>query len=304
MSVPFRFTVGPGKQEFWMHRAIVAQQSPVLDRLVNGGFKEAQDLHAELEDVDEKTFYFFWQFAYTGDYGESYTTQEQPVQGPRSGRQNPSVEVSQPEAGTAWSTESSWMKFKDAANYANRPMLFPKLRTRYSNSLYTRNLFTSHARLYVFADCYQVSQLADVAFYRLGEALVVHGLKDNIRKGDVVNLLRYCFEEDTPEKLRDLMMLYVESKIQSLIKSTEFCSFLEDHGELSTALIRTLAGLSVSSPPSASSASSTSFTPSAIVVETVPEAETVGRHVGGIRLRSMRIGELLRRLRLILLARH
>lgn len=76
MSVPFRFVVGPIKREFWMHRAIVAAQSPVLDRLVNGEFREAKDLHAELESVDEKTFYFFWQYAYGGDYGDI-----EPIQG-------------------------------------------------------------------------------------------------------------------------------------------------------------------------------------------------------------------------------
>ncbi|KAK5651694.1 hypothetical protein OQA88_11760 [Cercophora sp. LCS_1] len=75
LSEPFRFTIGPEKRVFTMHSALVASQSPALDRLVNGAFKEAREGNAELEDVDEETFIRFMYFAYTGRYGD---VQERP----------------------------------------------------------------------------------------------------------------------------------------------------------------------------------------------------------------------------------
>jgi hypothetical protein len=46
-------------------------QSPALDRLVNGEFKEAQCKESQLEDVEEETFIRFIEYAYTGKYGNS-----------------------------------------------------------------------------------------------------------------------------------------------------------------------------------------------------------------------------------------
>lgn len=273
MSVPFRFSVGPDKQEFWMHRALVAQQSPVLDRLVNGDFKEAQDLHAELEYVDQKTFHYFWQYAYNGDYGESYTKEELSAQGKIHSDTHPPPcpgeslkEILTWEAELEfisllyipgfgvppkyWNSKTPWKKFTDAVRYFNPPEAvplkpLPNSQTINRNRVYTRSLFISHARLYVFADYYQVPKLADISFYRLGDALVNHDLTNNMRVEDAVELLRYCFDDPKPEKLRDIMMLYAVSKIESLIENAEFCKFLEDHGELSTACIRAMVNESV-----------------------------------------------------------
>lgn len=51
-----------------MHSALLAAQSPVLDSLVNGGMKEAKELTATWEHVQEHTFVHFSQFAYSGDF--------------------------------------------------------------------------------------------------------------------------------------------------------------------------------------------------------------------------------------------
>ena len=66
-SHPFRFTIGPEKQEFWVHSAVISRLSPVLNVLINGTFKEGRNLHAELETVDPDTFSSFLRYAYAGD---------------------------------------------------------------------------------------------------------------------------------------------------------------------------------------------------------------------------------------------
>ncbi|KAK5651163.1 hypothetical protein OQA88_13210 [Cercophora sp. LCS_1] len=70
-SKPFLFTIGPNKREFTMPSVLVAAQSPALERLVNGEFKEAQDQHSHLQDIDEETFVRFIEYAYTGKYGDT-----------------------------------------------------------------------------------------------------------------------------------------------------------------------------------------------------------------------------------------
>lgn len=64
----FRFLIGPDKQEFTIHSALVAHQSPVLKALVYGRFKEAMDCSVEWDEIDERTFVSFWQYVYTGEY--------------------------------------------------------------------------------------------------------------------------------------------------------------------------------------------------------------------------------------------
>ncbi|KAI6438370.1 hypothetical protein MCOR17_011960, partial [Pyricularia oryzae] len=67
-SAPFRFIVGPERQNFTIHSYLISEQSPVLKALVEGGFKEATERSVEWDDVNEQTFVSFWQFVYSGDY--------------------------------------------------------------------------------------------------------------------------------------------------------------------------------------------------------------------------------------------
>ncbi|KAK0646776.1 hypothetical protein B0T16DRAFT_458660 [Cercophora newfieldiana] len=52
-SKVFTFTVEVKKRKFTIHSALVANWSRFMDRLVNGGFKEAAESHATLESDKE-----------------------------------------------------------------------------------------------------------------------------------------------------------------------------------------------------------------------------------------------------------
>ncbi|KAK4076948.1 uncharacterized protein Triagg1_3915 [Trichoderma aggressivum f. europaeum] len=67
-SKPFNFVVGPKKKQFTMHEAAITRLSKTLDKLLNGGMKESQEHCVCWEDIDEKTFLRFGEWAYTGDY--------------------------------------------------------------------------------------------------------------------------------------------------------------------------------------------------------------------------------------------
>ncbi|KAL5085713.1 hypothetical protein Trisim1_010059 [Trichoderma cf. simile WF8] len=67
-SKPFKFIVGPEKKRFIMHEAAITRLSKTLDKLLNGGMKESKEHCVCWEDIDEKTFLRFGEWAYTGDY--------------------------------------------------------------------------------------------------------------------------------------------------------------------------------------------------------------------------------------------
>lgn len=67
-SKVFKFVVGPNKQEFNVHEAVLSRLSKPLRVLLDGPFKEARELRVEWPEVDESTFVRFVEWAYTGTY--------------------------------------------------------------------------------------------------------------------------------------------------------------------------------------------------------------------------------------------
>lgn len=51
-----------------VHRGLVASVSKPLERLINESTTEAQNDEVILKDVDQTTFAYFCQWAYTGSY--------------------------------------------------------------------------------------------------------------------------------------------------------------------------------------------------------------------------------------------
>ncbi|KAK3934239.1 hypothetical protein QBC46DRAFT_359169 [Diplogelasinospora grovesii] len=273
-SKTFRFSIGMQKREFAMHSALVSAQCPALSRLVNGEFKEARDFHAELESVNEETFILFAQYAYTGDYNSEMS--KGLLEGPRKEARSFIVEDSKMELTQAspeledvmpvleeapaepvqewvsWSVSSkkkrcSKCKRPHEEDTTRRDKLWGEFKNACSSDLPPRmdwpvakscsgNVFLSHARLYVFADCYGISGLMDLSFYKLGKALVDIEV-DSDKVADVVDVLQYCYDELTPPKLRSLLVLYAACKVETLWKSTKFRELLARQSELSTALI-------------------------------------------------------------------
>ncbi|KAK3942607.1 hypothetical protein QBC46DRAFT_308858 [Diplogelasinospora grovesii] len=253
-SKPIRFSVGSQGRDFTMHSALVAHQSPVLERLTNGPFREAHEAHVTWDHVDERTFVRFSQFAYTGDYDGGQNLHATHAEDPASidfDDQGSSILQSgkkkKPKK-SAWSVmerpspilskrDQLWEEFKSTctcpASYdsqARAAKEAPEDKT---------DFFLSHARLYVFAQCYGVSGLETLALYRLQQSLATFELRDE-RVGDIVELLRYCYEDAVPDQLRSLVVLYVACNVKKLWESSEFQELLKTHSELSTPLIGTL----------------------------------------------------------------
>lgn len=250
-----------------MHSALVMTQSPALDRLVNGKFKEARDFYAELESVNEETFILFAQYAYTGDY-ESEMCKKLPEAPREEARSSitedygietapicveavPDHPVESTQSLDSWGFTSKkkcskcrrsyeevttrrdklWREFKNACSAD-----FPARKDWPGGKSCTDNVFLSHARLYIFADYYGISGLIDSSFHKLGKALMDIEL-DGDRVENVIDVLQYCYDELAPPKLRSFLVLYAACKIETLWKSTRFRELLARRSELSTALI-------------------------------------------------------------------
>ncbi|KAL7920766.1 hypothetical protein ACQKWADRAFT_297261 [Trichoderma austrokoningii] len=261
-SPPFRFLVGPNKREFTIYSALFAHQSPVFEKMVNGSFSEATEKCVEWKSVDEDTFVCFWQYAHTGRYtaappvigrrpkSESKATTEpqppsplSPPPIPRAGFAVAKKDKTPPKVLTK--REIQWNEFtnhRPSVNFgAFRSTSFfgPCARSNYAHENYTNN-FLLHARVYVFAECYGITELMDLSLNELHGTLLRFTLyKERIT--DVVALLRYCYESQVPEPLRELVALYAACKLDKLWQSEEFHALVETYGEPS----KTLFGLIV-----------------------------------------------------------
>ncbi|KAL5903066.1 hypothetical protein ACKVV7_011374 [Pyricularia oryzae] len=96
-----------------------------------------------------------------------------------------------------------------------------------------------HARVYVLGDRYDITRLMDLSFNKLHHALVEYDLSEHKLDG-IVKLLRFCYAEAVPEKLRQLVVHYVSCNAEMLWKSEEFQELLEDYGNLGRAVIGSL----------------------------------------------------------------
>ena len=109
----------------------------------------------------------------------------------------------------------------------------PPLPNQSSEEDYT-DVFLSHARLYVFADKYDIQALKDLALDELHATLKIYDLYPT-RTGDITELLRYAYanSSDSPEgveDLRTLIMQYVSYEMDTLIDDEGFKDLMIENG--------------------------------------------------------------------------
>jgi len=103
------------------------------------------------------------------------------------------------------------------------------------------NLFLAHARMYVFADRYDIPHLAEYALHEVRRILASSILKEEQIEG-VVKLMQYSYSNtldlpDLPDSLRKLVTHYAACVVEYLYEQKSFQSLLEEHGTLSKDLV-------------------------------------------------------------------
>ncbi|KAK0645423.1 hypothetical protein B0T16DRAFT_411146 [Cercophora newfieldiana] len=275
-SKPFRFTIGPEKQEFTIHSALVAAQSPAFDRLVNSEFKEAQDFHVELDNVEEDTFVRFVQFAYTGQYCEpdldvvAGASNATPcgeaglaIEEAAIATTDPSEELPQaepaPEQETLVEERSrpilTKKKKKGKKNTSDVPV-FQILNEKFAGRVSelseekrnvpegvlfkenpTTNPFVTHARVFVFADYWGISKLKDISLRKLAKALEGAAVKKSATRDRIVALMQYCCDEALPEELLSLITLFAAANLPALWISGRFRELFGENKKLSVSVV-------------------------------------------------------------------
>ena len=133
-----------------------------------------------------------------------------------------------------------WENFKSKAYATSKPAFQPR-KNRESCEDYTE-VFLCHARLYVFANKYNVGPLRELSLHKLQRTLAEFTLYEE-RIGDIVNLLRYSYvntagRSESVDDLRLLVVHYSACVVEDLSQSDEFQLLLEEVGSLARDLVK------------------------------------------------------------------
>jgi hypothetical protein len=269
----FKFIVGDKQTVFNLHADIIAKQSKALDVLINGPMSEALVGGVTFDDVDEGTFERFCQFAYHGDYATPECTGTAPPQNTRTGGARMKTVVDGPEdddleddaesqAETAGKSDD---EDEDDTGLSKAERLRELLDEKDFDTSAIDDAFTSpcmilynehdwedytpvflgHARLYVFADKWGITNLKSLTLSNLHETITEFTLYSK-RRTDIVELLRCTYSNDhTPDRicdevdaLRALVMLFIGVEIDSMSKCPEFLGLIEEGGECASDLVK------------------------------------------------------------------
>ncbi|KAI9891153.1 MAG: hypothetical protein M1814_002996 [Vezdaea aestivalis] len=223
-SRPFKFIVGPERSPFTVHSAVLSHHSIPLNVMLNGQLKEAREGCAFLEDIDKSIFVRFTQYAYTGGYdtvNPGNMSESPPVTDTALdalAAHDPNFYQIEPppmddDAFDNWSYRSHHSKKKGKIHHdinttppSKKTQLWESFRkTSYGTSAYSfqarknikpcenyTEVFLCHARLYVFADRYDVEPLRQLTLHKLQRTLADFTLYDE-RTRDVVELVKYTY---------------------------------------------------------------------------------------------------------------
>ncbi|KAJ9653420.1 hypothetical protein H2201_009145, partial [Coniosporium apollinis] len=132
-----------------------------------------------------------------------------------------------------------WDDFRGKSYAISAPSFQPRRNSETCED-YTE-VFLCHARLYVFADKYDIDTLKRLSLHKLQRTLAIFTLY-NERVGDVVELMRYSYSNTadrsgTIDDLRLLVVHYAACVVEDLIQSAQFQSLLADIGQLARDLV-------------------------------------------------------------------
>lgn len=253
----------------------MGSQSPALKKLVFGEMMEAVNGCTVWDDVTEATFARFGQYVYTGDYdgaepfeppaleSESSVSEPAPLTAQNQVDSNDTLAnfarqrtkkkkrewkggevVLEPSedadgAATPLARKDAWKSFTEERSYECGVAGIYFAPRNGNNLTEYKEVFLSHARVHMMADYYDIQPLAQLALHKLHRTLCKFTLHDD-RIGDVVSLLRFCFEEDERPLLRELVSTFAACHFKQLWTSLEFQDLFASCGELSVAVMSNL----------------------------------------------------------------
>ena len=219
--------------------------------MINGHLSEAKQGFALLEDVDEGTFVRFIRWTYTKDYLAPEYTWVETGEGPEGSK----TEAVQKEA-TPSDDLDSWTFAKDKKKkkktsskthtslkesfFCEYDYSSPDSKVGPRSNLHPREdyteVFLSHARLYVFAEKYDIQPLKKLCLQKLQHTLAIYTLYPE-RVDDIISLLKYVYANtaETVDRTRDIRAMlahYVGTEMDTLIKYGGIRDLMLENGEI------------------------------------------------------------------------
>ena len=243
-----------------VHAALISDCSEPLDRMINGQMSEAQQGFALLEDVDEGTFVRFIRWAYSKDYPAAEyilaeAGDETSAQASKSETSKETVVVVE-DPDDAWGSfatkkdkkkkkhsssskgglRESFISQYDASWGTFSTFLLPAPRGNKSPLEDYTEVFLGHARIYVFAEKYDIQSLKKLALDKLQHTLSIFTLYPE-RVGDITALLKYIYANtaetvDGTDDIRTMLAHYIGTEMEVLIKDGEIKDLMLEDGEM------------------------------------------------------------------------
>ena len=222
---------------------------------MNGLMREAIDGIAILEDIDVQTFVRFCEYAYMGDYtpaqrqlldrAETPAPAREYVEGyfgatkkkkKKSAFSGLDDETSCGQCGRETPIQSLWDEFQrrdySVVSSKFRPREYPE------ECEDNAGPFLCHARVYVFADRYDIAGLRILALDKLHQALCSFRVTGN-QMAKVIDLTQFSYSNDNTrdneagqdiDSLRSMVVDFVVCVFETIVKDNSFLELMEEGG--------------------------------------------------------------------------
>ena len=220
--------------------------------MINGHLSEASQGFALLNDVDEATFVRFIRWTYTKDYAAAEETWAEIGEGlDGSETETAQKEATPPDAIDNWGSTVKLKRKKKKSSSKLHTSLKESFICEYDcwspdvtsgprSNLHPledyTEVFLSHARLYVFAEKYDIQPLKKLCQQKLKHTLAIYTLYPE-RVGDITALLKYVYANTAEtisgtEDIRTMLAHYVGTEMDTLIKYGEIKDLMLENGDL------------------------------------------------------------------------
>lgn len=246
-SKPFSFIV-EGKP-LYAHAALVSSCSEPFSRMIKGHLSEAQQGFAVLDDVDESTFMGFIRWIYSKDYParEHYV---EPEDGGENRNEAAATTSNDDWGWGGWGKKDKKKKkktepavrgylresFVSEQRNTEKPFTIAPARANKGPEEDYTEVFLGHARMYIFAEKYDIQPLKKLALQKLQHQLAIHTLYIE-RVGDIFTLLRYVYANTAAsaggqEDMRAMLVHYVGVEMANLVKDDEMKELMIEEPDL------------------------------------------------------------------------
>ena len=222
--------------------------------MINGHLSEAHHGFAVLEDVNKEVFVRFIRWTYSKDYPaiEHTVVKQETVENPEA---KSSATTGDPDDDWSFWTGTKKDKKKKKKAEGERGTLKESFISRHyeldrtwnassppaprgnkaADESYTE-VFLCHARMYVFAEKYDIQPLKQLALKKLQETLAIYTLYPE-RVEDVLTLLKYVYantSESDPEQedIRTMLAHYIGCEMEILVKDGEIKDLFSENEEM------------------------------------------------------------------------